>query len=974
MRIKWACLTLLLGMAAPGLAADYELVVPNIGSNIKNSPVLVVYPNGSLGEGDRIVSVRFGGGKPGSIQCMVEGKTKAEGKLLAHGPEVGEFVGKVFLGEGSAPSKAVGASLIEVPPGAAKQVAAAAKAAAKEAEGVPVWVIWAGAGVGLSFLLLFVRSQVSGRRTSPTSPIGPSRRSSVGDMFAELQSKLEQLAETQHELVSNPPGAKEAKKKLTSIEDRLSKLESAAGVATQSASKLTGSIAALERRLIELHESQKSQGDQVTSIRQMHEVVKSDQAANFKATSQELSELKKSLMDAISDSYARYEATIDAISKKIEEATNRITAIEAKKSATPSDLAPLAQGLKDLAEQSKASLSQLDIRVAELRSAIETTAQPNEVIVGLEERLNEISAKFENVESKISELPAHVDNNEPLVGRLDELAAKFNDIETKLDRPEPEPIDLEPLSVRLEVFSERLAEFEAQIAASADLPVELEPLSRRVEDLFAKMTEVSKRLDDAQQQSGDRESVEALAIRVAELQERVELAHKESPQTELLSQRISEIADQLQALDIRLSRQPSEPQVHETASNDDVVEVAPTATLVLETSNEMDSDLDDVEEPELVTPKGWSSALGSPEGRSSAEFHRGLRLSGDAKPNLLHPVDSPIGTSPVGAPIAYGRRLLYTHGPTIRGFWPGREDRGIALPESVPPDDWRLIAHESLVYCVGESSVHVGDLNAWARKTTFPGTFFAQSHTADYWVGAFDRNGHAYIDYRTPKGDPVTEPVALELPSESLMLASSGHRVFAYGKDGNVVLAEGDALHHVGSFNGRPIRVCRHKDSSLALVERTSGFAIELLADNGKIVLQTALSFEPEPEAFVAMGSRLYLFDREEHQFIAIDLKKMEIAQQWSSRDVSRVRKLSGIQSARAHFLAVVGASGEKNTGRAFVVDVKTGSEYKLCEVLEPHVSVIPVDSHVAVVTRCSYQNIVRVFAPFDSGNLAKAA
>jgi hypothetical protein len=149
---------------------------------------------------------------------------------------------------------------------------------------------------------------------------------------------------------------------------------------------------------------------------------------------------------------------------------------------------------------------------------------------------------------------------------------------------------------------------------------------------------------------------------------------------------------------------------------------------------------------------------------------------------------------------------------------------------------------------------------------------------------------------------------------------------------------------------------------------------IELVDDHGKRLGHLPLNFSAEPEAFVVMGSRLYLFDQDSSEFVAIDLRKMSVAQRWASSDVARVRKLSGIQSARAHFLAVVGASSEKNTGRAFVVDVKTGDEYNLCQVLEPFASVIPVDTHVAVVTRCSYQNIVRVFAPFESSYVAKAA
>lgn len=967
MRIKWAGVILFWAVGTQALAADYELVIPEKNAAIKDAPALVVYSS-TLKAGDQIISVRFGGPASGA-DCQVVGRVRSDGPILADGPEVGQFVGKVYLGEGQPSGKTYAGKLVTVPPGQAARVAAAARARDRDQAIVQPWLIYGGIGIALAFLLLFLKSQSSARSTGGSVVVGPSRRSSVGELIAEMQTKLDSLLQSQKGQPHDGAGSKDFKKRFESLEGRLGRLETSVQSTTQSVAKCGIVLAAVEKRLTEVGETQKALEAKASNIASKFESLHAALAAQTNRENEAINAIFQAIERVRTTAESGAEQNRE-LSKRIEQLAEIVTAQESKQTATPSDLAALAAALTDLTTRSQTALANLEARIEELRSAFDQLSKRADPAASLDSRLEEISAKFAEVEARLTQLPTEASDFSPLVGQLEALSARFNEVETKLDA-QAETTD------QLRSILSRIDDIEGRITAQALQSGEEGP-PQLIEELSKRILELSDQVASLQGMSDIQtigNSLEELGGRVAKLQEKVEsLASSESQSA--LEIQLNQLSEQVRFLENAreqgrattdvperiLEEQPVEPETMEPDRPRLIVE-APES---LQPSVRANIESDDLEEPELVTPRSWSAVRGTTEGRCSAEFQRGLKLRSDPKPNLLHPVDAPIGMAPIGAPVAYARRLLYTHGASIRAFWPGREDRTIPLPEPVPTDEWRILAHGSTVYCVGQSSVHVGDLNTWARKTSFDGTYFAQTHTDEHWVGARDDNGQAFLDFRTDRGQPVWPPIALELPSEKLEILSSGARVFAYAHSGEVVRVEGGAAYGAGRFSGQVVRVCRQKDMSLALVRSEKEYKVELLTDLGKVAGTLDLRFEPSSEAFVVMDSRLYLFDKGTKEFVVIDLKKLAEVGRWSSKGVSRVRKLAGIQSGRAHYLAVVAACGEKNTGSAFVVDVKTGQEYKLCEVLEPFVVIIPADVHVAVATRSSYQNIVRVYAPFD--------
>jgi DNA repair exonuclease SbcCD ATPase subunit len=680
-------------------------------------------------------------------------------------------------------------------------------------------------------------------------------------------------------------------------------------------------------------------------------------------------------------------------------------------SATSAQVEELVKAT-ELALANTPSLATIEARLSSLKGNDHASEESLRSLADLLNKLAIEVTKREELEDllqathqTLSELPLTLASFEERLGEL-HLPSSYSAEPTRANIEVPGVPELLDRQLQLEAAILRTQE------SVAALPQSLEPLFLAAQGLRTPASEdeltsvVSQLLErlGVERTDGDRllqSKLEELALQVSFLANKVgqaslspTLQHVSQPE---LDQIVSKPAKALK--DVEMPQQPftgsdltehSVSTPHSVIANTDADELAGVLSAVGETDDEMltglthedhrlrlegsvDAQLEG-EGDEQVEPNGsnanaeWGVVSASPLNTWSSEVGIPIKLANGQKASrALTPTETPGIEYQVGALLFSHRRVIYGHGDSVRGFWPGSNERFATLSAALPDDPWRMLVLGERLFCALEKKVDVIDIGTWGKYTSFQGEYLAHTCNHTFWAGL--RNGKSKsLEFRDVSGEISGKPV--ELPHElgdDCMLVSDGSRVYVASDSGMLIHAAREGARNLGhgavGDGGRLLYLAWHQEHLVSLASDSSGVSLRLLDKNGKVVKERKckeMSGNP-----VIMGDRLYFFSPDRHELLVCDLKQMLLIDSKPLENVHRVRKLAGAYNGKSHALLVAGSDEAGQLGSVFLFDPKTGEQVSLCSTNQPRVDIIFAGERAVVATSSSYQNIIRVFEPF---------
>lgn len=360
----------------------------------------------------------------------------------------------------------------------------------------------------------------------------------------------------------------------------------------------------------------------------------------------------------------------------------------------------------------------------------------------------------------------------------------------------------------------------------------------------------------------------------------------------------------------------------------------------------------------------WGAVGGSGSRTWGSESSRPLelvRFEGELKP--LTPIETaPIGDT-IGAMVYGMGRVVYACGKNVHGFWPGREDRHVAMDFPVGTEDWRLALKGQSLFVVEDKKVKIVSIQSWYVLEQFKGEYLDQVLSGSRWAGLRNDNGPV-IDFRDMRGQMAAEGVRLDMEMESLQLAASEQRVFAGSRDGRFfeVSEFGTELLGSGPDGGELVYMGAYGEGLIALVKVGEDLQLLHLDGEARSLSLGMKAFAGKP---VVLGAKLYLADLESSSLVTVNLKKMSCTRTSAFQGVSSIRRMIGIQHKSQHDLFVITTDSGKKGGRLVMIDAKSGHETTFGTVGQASVNLIAADHHVALSTSSQYQNVIRVLEPF---------
>ncbi|MFI5387526.1 MAG: hypothetical protein ACHQ50_15565, partial [Fimbriimonadales bacterium] len=392
--------------------------------------------------------------------------------------------------------------------------------------------------------------------------------------------------------------------------------------------------------------------------------------------------------------------------------------------------------------------------------------------------------------------------------------------------------------------------------------------------------------------------------------------------------------------------------------------------LHVESGTSPDDSLDDNAD-EVPSQTGWPVYGGSQARRWSASLDRPIMVVGSEKHlTALTPIVTPATEHRLGPVLYMGKKVLYGHGPSLKGMWPGRGESSAALQEEMPNEPWRIATLDGHAFCVEEDQVEIVNLAAWHVVARFSGVYVDHITTKTHWVGLASAMGQLSLDYRNLQGRQLGEPVKLPFPPQQIRgLVADGERVFVAAKDGNIFGVELGNVKELASADKGDVELLSisvSKSGLVVVVRAKDGDVVRLYGFDGKLHKHLSLGFKQGFDHPVLMGDRIYLVDAENRKVMACNLKKQEVSEAVAlpGDDISA---FCGVFHADQHALLISVAEKEHAAGKVLAVDANTGAIRVICEVNERKVQILAADARVVVGSSTFYQNMIRVFDPFNA-------
>lgn len=794
------------------------------------------------------------------------------------------------------------------------------------------------------------------------------------DRFDEVSEKLNALPEIQNTLNALPTEFPKNDEELNRVhESLLLEIESLSGKVDESSANLTELISAhqfsapvpdpveevvaeaeVEEVPVETKKSRRGKhiqpvAEQVEVIEAIEEVVEepSSEAPPFEPEMElpqapEL-EVEEDLGSPEPEAVTEFEP--EALIEEAHEAVAVESAIEEIEEPA-AEIAP-----ESVFEEHQEEVVEEDSMIAQVQEVEEAVAFETEHVfeVGAEEP----TAEIEMLEEQISE-EAILDSTEPEVFEP----------EKALETPDQvQMVEVEPVS------EEALGVIEPEIA----LETETESAQEVKPEPEFKATEVEYRYAEPEPSIPEFNFTNAIKKMTEEhvavaLKDENQKAGQEAPITfhlEALPDHLETFEDAGADAVLQTLHVENNEQYFEQDNGNEAAELVLQNLAQVKTATEDVADFDSETQDDGNTRVGhWSGSAGSSSRTWGSESSRPLELiqfQGELKP--LTPIETaPIGDT-IGAMVYGMGRVAYACGKNVHGFWPGKDDRHVALDFPVSTEDWRLALKGQNLFVVEEKKVKILSIQGWFVLEQFKGEYHDQLLTGNRWAGLRNDNGPV-IDFRDMRGQMAAEGVRLDMEWDGLKLASSDERMFAGSRDGRFfeVSEFGTELLGSGPENSELVHLAAYENGVVALLRVGDNLECLRLDGDSRSISLDLKSFSGNP---ILLGTKLYLADLENSKLVTLNLKKMSISKINAFDGVSDIRRMVGVQHKSQHDLFLITTDAGKKGGRLVMLDAKSGAETTFGSVGQATVNLIAADHHVVLSTSSQYQNVIRVLEPF---------
>lgn len=373
----------------------------------------------------------------------------------------------------------------------------------------------------------------------------------------------------------------------------------------------------------------------------------------------------------------------------------------------------------------------------------------------------------------------------------------------------------------------------------------------------------------------------------------------------------------------------------------------------------------------------WAS-MGSNPARQWA-IHSQVRVgsvSGEEALAALTPTETPAIDYELGEMVFAAGRVVYAHGDTLRGFWPGKGVNGVRLKAEISRGRNSLLAMQHLVFCITESHVEVVNTSTWTGHARFAGEYVDQLDTGSAWVGiAKTETGYA-LDFRDLGGKAISPTLALPTSLRQLAgSASDAENVYLLDVSGTVVRVSPAGITEIPLAIGEKeaFSLTLHGKTLVVLARGPKGDTVISVTRDGKSRKELGLAFKSAAGHPVVMNDRLFVVDAREEEAQILNLRKLEI-EKTVRLPAGRVAEFCGIRSANESWLLLSLLEGDGPRGRVVLHNPASGEFQMVCKFNHPHLAVMPGKDTIVVATGCSYQNMIQVFELPTAASQAKAA
>ncbi|HTQ08870.1 MAG TPA: hypothetical protein VMI31_02245, partial [Fimbriimonadaceae bacterium] len=390
-----------------------------------------------------------------------------------------------------------------------------------------------------------------------------------------------------------------------------------------------------------------------------------------------------------------------------------------------------------------------------------------------------------------------------------------------------------------------------------------------------------------------------------------------------------------------------------------------------------ETEAEPAEADDAPAQSGWGLLGGSGSRRWSAPLDMPVEVAqSEAVLNPLTPVVNPSTDSKIGSVVYSNKKVLYGHGASLRGMWPGKGESVVQLQEELPAEPWRIAVLDGHAFCVEEDQVELVNLASWHVVSRFSGVYVDQVCTETHWIGLASSMNQLYLDSRNLLGRQLGEPVRLPIKAGSeKALAAEGEKIFIATKDAKLYRVEVGAVKEIasGEKGDELLSMSTMKNGVALLVRGKDHDIVRTYSFEGKLQKQLPLSFKSSLDHFAVMGERLYLADAKGRKLVACSMKKPEVV---ASFDLpgDQVSAMSGLYNGEQHVVLLAVGEKDRASGKVIAVDATSGKTMTVCEVNEKDIQVIAADSRIVVTSSCFYQNMIRVFDPFKEARASLAA
>lgn len=446
-------------------ATDYELVVPNGWTGIKNSSSISLSDAaGKFKEGDRIVRIRSGVSVPGGLSVRLTSGAPAAKATLAQAGTVDGYTGTIVLAPGNGSGSGVKAF--------AMTTAIQKERPKPEAKGFVAWIADSLKGLPWGFILMGLGVVVVAtaifllKKGNPEHSIGMpfGNKRVIEEGFRDVRARLENIIAAQTELVRKPPVLRTFRKDIENFHNRLHKLESGQQANLGALNNITAALASLEDKLGKVSEQCSTMvGDQRKASDALSKIG-SDQAQISAAVNERTSALEKevaastSRLDLISHGIEKAEQERSALATKIDigekNNLNRFSDAQKTLKTLTTGLGNIAKSV-DALQTGQAGLQEVPAALELANENIQEIQKNHKITV---EQLTDLQSEFESLRMLIQSL----NSEKQVMEQFGTLRSDFESLQVQIRAfSEFTQAKLETLSGGSERFESQLNELGA---------------------------------------------------------------------------------------------------------------------------------------------------------------------------------------------------------------------------------------------------------------------------------------------------------------------------------------------------------------------------------------------------------------------------------------------------------------------------------------------------------------------------------